>query len=978
MRNNITQEIEDLKIVHVDQYMEVHFNSELFDQLNRGLPVSNQKAWLIFEYCKNEFIHLESAQLISNGFRMKASDVLDKNFDEVSDLFSFPEPLSGSIEIKATGLNAASENYKIRVKYTENGSRVALPFFTAGCLLKGRSKTYSLNKNQEKAFRYYKAYESALRLTENDHYHIVAAFKAIDNDKLKVQENRFKTLNIDQVEKVGLKITKQESGDLLLEPNLKGFNFEDEDALRREFSFIEDPKPSTLHLGRNLIQIDSDVSDAVLEIKENSTISKDEVEDFFNNPGSYIDANKVDIDEGFSYRVQGISEFTLVEFGDYDGQDNDWFVSDGSFPIENFEAYIKSEEELNEFVNKAINAFEVNSKRILFNKNEFLLPSVKEFEVRVKKKREELIEEQAQRDNDNYEVKRNIGFDLKYFEENKSIAEQYKVHELDDKVFHGLKFQPFEHQRIAIEWIFSLYRCSLKNTVIRGGILADDMGLGKTFSSLVGLKAICEYEKMVNGSLNKSFLVVAPLSLLNNWREEVSKFFDKSPFTDVVVLNSKADLNRFRLTKGSGNKQFVKEGISFENSKIRYALKIGEDFGTNRLDIPGRLMLITYETMRTYQFSMAKIPFYAVIFDEAQKIKNPNSLATRAAKALNSDINILATGTPVENNLEEYWCLMDTANPTLLGSRKEFKDTYIRPTKESEDEAIKIEIGKKLYENSGPFLLRRTKEELKGKLGGNLPDKVEYKGLEHQDFKYLDILDKRMTQEQVDKYDEIRKNYVETRSALKNLHRLKSCMLHPRLTFTNSLSHMTNITSDEFWNESAKLQSLFEIIKEIKAREEKLLIFVISRNMQYLIKKWINVDFGLNPDIISGETKVESFDYQETRLGMIDKFSKKEGSNIIILSPLAAGVGLNVTAANHVFHLERHWNPAKEAQANDRAYRIGQDKEVSIYYPISKHNVYESFDIKLDNLLNRKTFTKDVLMTYPRMSEQEFAEKMWD
>lgn len=321
---------------------------------------------------------------------------------------------------------------------------------------------------------------------------------------------------------------------------------------------------------------------------------------------------------------------------------------------------------------------------------------------------------------------------------------------------------------------------------------------------------------------------------------------------------------------------------------------------------------------------------------------------------------------------------MDTANPTLLGSRKEFKDNYVRPAKESEDEAVKIEIGKKLYENSGPFLLRRTKEELRGKLGGNLPDKVEYKGLSHPEFKYLEILDKSMTQEQVDKYDEIRKNYVETRSALKNLHRLKSCMLHPRLTFTNSLSHMTNISSDEFWNESAKLKSLFEVIKDIRNREEKLLIFVISRNMQYLIKKWIKEDFGLNPDIISGETKVESYDYQETRLGMIDKFSEKEGFNIIILSPLAAGVGLNVTAANHVFHLERHWNPAKEAQANDRAYRIGQEKEVSIYYPISKHEVYESFDIKLDNLLNRKTFTKDVLMTYPRMTEQEFAEKMWE
>ena len=143
-----------------------------------------------------------------------------------------------------------------------------------------------------------------------------------------------------------------------------------------------------------------------------------------------------------------------------------------------------------------------------------------------------------------------------------------------------------------------------------------------------------------------------------------------------------------------------------------------------------------------------------------------------------------------------------------------------------------------------------------------------------------------------------------------------------------------------------------------------------------MIKKWIKAVFGINPDIISGETKVKSNQRDETRMGMIEKFSNEPGFNIIILSPLAAGVGLNVTSANHVFHLERHWNPAKEAQANDRVYRIGQDKDVSIYYPITKHPNYESFDIKLDRLLSRKTFTKDALITYPRMTENDLAEQI--
>ena len=376
---------------------------------------------------------------------------------------------------------------------------------------------------------------------------------------------------------------------------------------------------------------------------------------------------------------------------------------------------------------------------------------------------------------------------------------------------------------------------------------------------------------------------------------------------------------------------------------------------------------------------MARIPFSCVVFDEAQKIKNPNALATRSAKALDSDLNIMATGTPVENDLEEYWCLMDTANPKLFGSKKNFVSQYIQPLKKNEDENLKIKIGKELYQRSGNYLLRRTKEELKDKLGKKLPDKIAYKGLFSDQFEYLESLDKVLTSQQQSNFDTIRNEISKEpglKGILQNLARIKACMLHPRLTFKNTLEHMASLDSDSFWKESAKLMSLFEILKKVQILNEKIIVFVISRSIQYLIKKWIRIEFNFDPDIISGETKVQSYIEEETRLGMIKKFSEKPGFGIIILSPLAAGVGLNVTAANHVFHLERHWNPAKEAQANDRVYRIGQEKEVSIYYPISKHPKHESFDIKLDKLLSRKTFTKDALITFPRMSENELAKEL--
>jgi SNF2 family DNA or RNA helicase len=977
MDDPIIQEFDGVKFLHEQGTVQIIFDTNLFDSFEKGDTSDSEDLWLLYEYCKNEFYINGKAHKLKSGFSVLAHEILDKDEEVVSTLFMMPKPLVGSIEIKSTGLNAANKDYKLRIRYTEKGQRVSLPYKTSGYVLKTRSRIYSLNKKQEEAFRIYRAYEQALDLKENDHYHLAAAIKVIGCDNLRIEENRFKSLNIEEVNKVGLNVTRLDSGELLLEPNLKGFSFHDEEVIRRELNYIKEEKQSTLHIGRNLVQLDINDAAAVQEINQNNLISKEEAEDFLNNPASFIDAAKVDLDEGFSYRVQGVSEFTLVNFGDYDEIDNDWFIYGEHIPIENFEAHIKSESELDEFYQKAIKTYESNTQNIIFNGKEFIIPNREELSIRIERKREELrISENEEVIDEEISSSSQIGFDIKSFEEDNTVASQYHLYDIPLETFKDLTFQPFEHQRVAIEWIYNLYMSSLTSEDISGGILADDMGLGKTLSSLVGLKSISIYEKLKKGELEKSFLVVAPLSLLNNWKEEVYKFFNNSPFTDIVVLNTSSDLNTYRLTSGLG-KTYIKEGISIEDSKIRYALKIGSDFGEERLDIPGRLIITTYETLRNYQFSLAKIPFYAVIFDEAQRIKNPNTLATRAAKALNTQISVLATGTPVENNLEEYWCLMDTANPKLLGTRKQFKEMYVDPTKEEHSEAIKIELGKKLYNKSGPFLIRRTKEELKDKLG-NLPNKVIYKGMYQPEFSYLRMLDKQMTVEQVIKYEEVRSNHSSTGNALVNLSRLRSCMLHPRLTFTKNINHMTDLSSNQFWDESAKLQALREVINDVSLKNEKLLIFVISRNMQYLMKKWIKIEYDINPDIISGETKVEAYDYDETRLGMIDKFSKKEGFNVIILSPLAAGVGLNVTAANHVFHLERHWNPAKEAQANDRAYRIGQEKEVSIYYPISKHPKYESFDIKLDGLLSRKTFTKDVLMTYPKMSEKELADQIWD
>jgi SNF2 family DNA or RNA helicase len=978
MSRPISLTIEGIEIISIEEKVMLTISRHVYYQLEANQQVDSQITDVI-DFLKNE---IEEIDEIEGSYTVRASDLLNIDGVGLNDFISLPGPLEGAIEIQQRGLNAESNSFRQNVLFFPRNSDQPIPFKTAGIFLEAIDKRFTLNKEEE-AFRYLRQYLTISTPTAQDHHNLITYFQSAKSKRLEVRKGRFEKLEISKVKKVGLNITQTESKDLILTPNLIGAINKDEHITAREIKNTAGKEGTvTLYAGKELIQVEAEAREGIKEILSNQVIKKKEVDDFLKNPGSFIDASKVDLESGFSFRVQGVTRYVRIQNMDIESGDNDWFLSNVPLVEDEFEKYISDEIELDEFVERVEVARKNNSDSILFKEKEFPLPPREEFEYRVKEKRS-AIRSGHEEDLTKKESKRNseqASFDIKYFESNSSTVDLYSEFKLPNRLSEGLIRFPFEHQEIAINWIYNLYRTSLQTRQkVQGGILADDMGLGKTFSSLMGLKSIIEHHRENNENNLKCLMVVAPLSLLENWKSEVSNFFEESPFLDIVVLNSHSDLKQFRKDKGNERKQYFEDSEEKTNTAIKYILKVGEEYGEERLDKPGRLILTTYETLRDYQFSLAIIPFNCVIFDEAQKVKSPNSLATRAAKALNSELKIMATGTPVENDLEEYWCLMDTANPELFGSLKEFRDTYIKPLKDSEgDESIKLSIGKELYKKSGPFLLRRTKEELKDKLGKQLPTKTEYKGIKAEEVNYHSLLDKDLTPDQVSAFERIRTEVSRTpgfEGVLQNLHRIKACVLHPRLTFKNTIDHMASINRTEFWEESAKLTSMLEILYEVKSKDEKIIIFAISRSIQYMIKKWIKVEFGISPDIISGETKVKSNHKDETRMGMIDKFSKEPGFNIIILSPLAAGVGLNITSANHVFHLERHWNPAKEAQANDRVYRIGQVKDVSIYYPISKHPKYESFDIKLDRLLSKKTFTKDALITYPRMTENEIAQQ---
>ena len=978
MSNPISYRVDELEIICSGEEVLFSIPKAVYYQIKNDEPGTGAIPDII-AFLKNELSLIDETE---GFYTVRAKDLLGIEGVGLHDFISLPHILSGTIEIEQKGLNAESQNFRQNVLFRPEGSNENRPFSTAGIFLKSVEKIYTLNKAEEEAFRYLRSYQALNSFTAQDHLKLVTLFEHASSPNLEVRKGRYDKLEITRVEKVGLNVTQLENKDLLLTPNLIGASNRDERVTAREIKNSLNKEGSvTLYAGKELIQVEPSAREGISEIIGNQIIKSSEVQAFLNSPGSFIDAEKVDIEYGFSFRVQGVTRYIRVQNMDIESGNNDWFLSNVPLIQEEFERFITSEDELDDFIERVEDARTNNSDSILFKEQEFPIPPKEEFEFRVQEKRKEILRTPSEdlQEKEKKLTAEQASFDIKYFDSDQGITSLYKQHELPEGLDRGLKRHPFEHQKIAINWIYNLYRTSLESSRrVQGGILADDMGLGKTFTSLMGLKSIIDHLKEGStGSSLKCLMVVAPLSLLENWKSEVANFFDISPFHDIVILNSQSDLNRFKKEKGNERKQFFGDNEESISTSLKYSLKIGKTYAEDRLDIPGRLILTTYETLRDYQFSLASIEFNCIIFDEAQKIKSPNSLATRAAKALNAELKIMATGTPVENDLEEYWCLMDTANPELFGSLKEYRERYIKPLKNSEgDDGVKLAVGKELYQKSGPFLLRRTKEELKDKLGKTLPVKTEFKGIQGEECEYHSPLDRILTKEQLSAFETIRSQVNRTpglNGVLRNLHRIKACVLHPKLTFKNSIDHMASISREEFWGESAKLSSMLDILNEVKSKDEKIIIFAISRSIQYMIRKWIKSEFGISPDIISGETKVQSNTKDETRMGMIEKFSKEPGFNIIILSPLAAGVGLNVTAANHVFHLERHWNPAKEAQANDRVYRIGQDKDVSIYYPITKHPEHESFDIKLDKLLSKKTFTKDALITYPRMTEKDLA-----
>ncbi|OEZ29803.1 helicase SNF2 [Variovorax boronicumulans] len=498
-----------------------------------------------------------------------------------------------------------------------------------------------------------------------------------------------------------------------------------------------------------------------------------------------------------------------------------------------------------------------------------------------------------------------------------------------------------DHQLTGVAWLQHLW--SLSPVACRGALLADDMGLGKTIQLLTFIASAIEEKPRID-----PFLIVAPVSLLENWKEEIAKFFAPGAMR-VLTLYGPA-LAEKRVPKRELDEELVQGGAT-------------------RLLAPGwlgdaQVVLTTYETLRDLEFSLAAQRWSAMICDEAQKIKNPNALVTRAAKKQNARLKIACTGTPVENTLTDIWCLFDFVQPGLLGALKHFGDRYRRPIEaESHEEKERVEELRALIE---PQKLRRTKAEV----AKDLPKKIEVDACRSL------LLSDRQRAHYADAVAAFRKREkggpgTGLQSPLGLLQYLRRLCSDPRPP-----GHVSTDSEPvvEIERRSPKMAWLLAKLREIEAKGEKVIVFCEFRDLQRTLQRAIGERFGSAPDVINGDTSADSAN-ANNRQRRIKRFQDKPGFGVIVLSPLAVGFGVNIQAANHVVHFTRTWNPAKEDQATDRAYRIGQTKDVHVYYPVVVAPDFLTFDAKLDKLLEwKRGLSTDMLNGAGDVSPADFGD----
>jgi SNF2 family DNA or RNA helicase len=917
-----------------------------------------------------------------NGFTILSADAVELGEDFIT-LFDFDEFYTGKYQARFEG-NTGKASFSAAIDLVMADGSIVQKYSLHGPFLKlSDNEIYSLQPFEWRALKTFQTYQNLPpeKHGEYENNWLIFQLQIAKKSGMDIDLAHFNNLEILSPDTVGVSVESLPSGDLILSPSFgSGVNIDDITARLGQISGSSDQ--CIFRVKDKFVLLDQKRLEATTEILTNNKIPKEQVADFLKSPTRYLDGALIDLDTGFSIRVHGAERFSHRYFGDIEKSGVDWF-SKASNVIEAPELLgdiIDSDyklKEIEELIHDAkktgAQILEVDERTFDISDDDKVNETITSIRADIEngsfkdKSLEDNIPDTAEKTLMDKAV---IAIDSN--DDSIGFSNDARVSwlKLSGQSFarDNLKRDPFPHQEEGVNWILA-HLDEIKTNEAIGALLADDMGLGKTYMALVAIAEWYKRRKVKNLSL-KPTLIIAPLSLLENWQAEVDETFKKSPFTDIVVLQSAADLTQYKI-KGAGretSQEFIDSDVIENHEQIRYALKVGSNYGSGRLDQPGRLVLTTYQTLRDYQFSLSRIDWGVVTFDEAQNLKNPNTLVTPAAKGLKADFKLLATGTPVENSLKDFWCLLDTAVPGLLGAWQDFRMEYIAPILSASPETVgqvKVDVGKQLRSRVGDFMLRRTKaEKLK-----NLPQKRIFSGDQNATVgTYMPMLSATMSGAQLSHYDEIistvknskpesKKNII-----LSSLRQLKVTSIHQDIAIRAPIPSSSKDLLNRA-NTSKKILSLLNILQEIKSREEKVLVFAETKAVQAYICALVTTIFKVQVEIINGETKaVATKKDMATRKSIIDRFQSENGFGVIVMSPVAAGVGLTVVGANNVIHLERHWNPAKEAQATDRVYRIGQKRDVNVYYPMALHPNVRSFDLQLNELLTNKIDLSDAVV----------------
>lgn len=980
--------------------MNFYLHLEAFKALRAGKGNALQKIQLIV---LNMLLEQGIAEPTANGFHIGAEDIAGMD-QEQAEILRLPKRFPGRF---LTSISGRTGNSSFRVGVSIEMPEGATSFSRKGPYLYLTStECYWLTPSELMGLMAWERHDALAPEAKGEaaNVRLMAELQTAARSGMRIDLSHFERLDVVVPDNIGVTALRLPDGSLQLCPSLGDGSAPDQ--LEKRWSQLDmNAEGGVLRIDNRVVLLDQSKMDGIRNILANKRIPVDKVAEFIATPTAFLDAALVNLDVGFSVRVAGIGKLQHMDFGGLDVSKNDWFALDKRpAPPEILSKLIQSPEELQHFEEVFQAAREQGASSLTFAGEVIDIVDVPQVDKQLSQIRRMLTtpasaepEVASSAVEESAEQKEKVGVILKEAEQISEALLQKAAGAVLSRTpdWSAYARQPFPHQRVGIDWMLKLLSAALQDDHddlyrLQGSLLADDMGLGKTFMSLVTVGEYLAHQRVTNKP-QKPVLVVAPLSLLENWEDEVGKTFNSIPFRDVVVLQSGRDLSQFRI-QGAERESVQVASLADENdmmdeNSIRYALNVGPEAGVHRLDMDRRLVLTTYQTLRDYQLSLCRIDWGMVIFDEAQNIKNPNAQQTRAAKGLKADFKLLATGTPVENSLGDFWCLMDTAQPGLLGGWEVFRDTWIKPILAAEEDVrdeVRSRLGEELRKAVGDFMLRRVKEDqLKGLPSKTIRSGVEQvaRGTQH----HAPELGVVMRGVQLQAYDEVLNGYRARRAsaedmrgtALAALTELRSVSLHPRLGNEASLYSSNARQARQLMMESGKLAVMLKLLDDIRSKGEKVILFMMTKRLQRVLKLWLDQIYDLEVAVINGDTKaVATKDEDMTRKRLIAAFETQPGFNLIIMSPVAAGVGLTVVGANHVVHLERHWNPAKEAQASDRVYRIGQQKDVFIHLPAVTHPQFDSFDVHLDRLLRGKLMLKDAVVTPEVVSESEMAQAM--